>query len=62
MDLEINVCSFSALFVHRHGVNNVTTLVEMKKGQLVVIPNDVEKVMLLPDLCRKMGESHTALS
>merc|ERR1739840_58649 len=42
----------------RHGVNTVTTLVEKKKAQLVVIANDVdpiELVMFLPALCRKMG-------
>merc|ERR1739840_4507 len=44
--------------VVRHGVNTVTTLVEKKKAQLVVIANDVdpiEMVMFLPALCRKMG-------
>merc|ERR1711899_533784 len=44
--------------VVRHGVNTVTTLVEKKKAQLVVIANDVdpiELVMFLPALCRKMG-------
>merc|ERR1711974_175320 len=44
--------------VVRHGVNTVTTLVEKKKAQLVVIANDVdpiELVMHLPALCRKMG-------
>jgi len=44
--------------VVRHGVNDVTTLVEKKKTQLVVIANDVdpiEMVMFLPALCRKMG-------
>merc|ERR1712128_381389 len=44
--------------VIRHGVNTVTTLVEKKKAQLVVIANDVdpiEMVMFLPALCRKMG-------
>merc|ERR1712223_1779915 len=42
----------------RHGVNTVTTLVEKKKAQLVVIANDVdpiELVLFLPALCRKMG-------
>ena len=36
----------------------MTTLVEKKKAQLVVIANDVdpiEMVMFLPALCRKMG-------
>merc|ERR1712018_588217 len=44
--------------VVRHGVNTVTTLVEKKKAQLVVIANDVdpiELVMFLPALCGKMG-------
>merc|ERR1712198_146738 len=44
--------------VVRHGVNAVTTLIEKKKAQLVVIANDVdpiELVMFLPALCRKMG-------
>ncbi|KAG3272556.1 RPL7A-containing [Ictidomys tridecemlineatus] len=40
------------------GVNTVTTLVENKKAQLVVITLDVdsiELVVFLPALCRKMG-------
>merc|ERR1712218_558110 len=40
------------------GANTVTTLVEKKKAQLVVIANDVdpiELVLFLPALCRKMG-------
>eukprot|EP00088_Acartia_fossae_P044499 TRINITY_DN4727_c0_g1_i3.p1 TRINITY_DN4727_c0_g1~~TRINITY_DN4727_c0_g1_i3.p1 ORF type:complete len:267 (+),score=136.08 TRINITY_DN4727_c0_g1_i3:34-834(+) len=44
--------------VVRHGVNTVTTLIEKKKAQLVVIANDVdpiELVVFLPALCRKMG-------
>nr|ALS04071.1 60S ribosomal protein L7a [Acartia pacifica] len=44
--------------VVRHGVNTVTTLVEKKKAQLVVIASDVdpiELVVFLPALCRKMG-------
>merc|ERR1712062_759983 len=44
--------------VVRHGVNTVTTLVEKKKAQLVVIANDVDPialVMFLHALCRKMG-------
>merc|ERR1711997_612195 len=44
--------------VVRQGVNTVTTLVEKKKAQLVVIANDVdpiELVLFLPALCRKMG-------
>merc|ERR1712107_496540 len=44
--------------VVRHGVNTVTTLVEKKKAQLVVIANDVDPIELVlfpPALCRKMG-------
>merc|ERR1711963_75669 len=41
--------------VVRHGVNTVTTLIEKKKAQLVVIANDVD-----PSAGR--WESHTALS
>eukprot|EP00088_Acartia_fossae_P054498 TRINITY_DN626_c0_g2_i1.p1 TRINITY_DN626_c0_g2~~TRINITY_DN626_c0_g2_i1.p1 ORF type:complete len:267 (+),score=136.18 TRINITY_DN626_c0_g2_i1:43-843(+) len=44
--------------VVRQGINTVTTLVEKKKAQLVVIANDVdpvEMVLFLPALCRKMG-------
>ncbi|ELW69577.1 60S ribosomal protein L7a [Tupaia chinensis] len=40
------------------GVNTVTTLVENKKAQLVVIAHDVdpiELVVFLPALCQKMG-------
>uniref|UniRef100_A0A2K6LTT6 60S ribosomal protein L7a n=2 Tax=Rhinopithecus TaxID=542827 RepID=A0A2K6LTT6_RHIBE len=40
------------------GVNTITTLVENKKVQLVVIAHDVdpiELVVFLPALCRKMG-------
>ncbi|KAH0509305.1 60S ribosomal protein L7a [Microtus ochrogaster] len=47
---------------HRHvlraGVNKVTTLVENKRAQLVVIAHDVdpiELVVFLPALCLKMG-------
>uniref|UniRef100_A0AAX7TW77 60S ribosomal protein L7a n=1 Tax=Astatotilapia calliptera TaxID=8154 RepID=A0AAX7TW77_ASTCA len=42
----------------RAGVNTVTSLVESKKAQLVVIAHDVdpiELVVFLPALCRKMG-------
>lgn len=42
----------------RAGTNTVTTLVEQKKAQLVVIAHDVdpiELVLFLPALCRKMG-------
>ncbi|XP_012216725.2 large ribosomal subunit protein eL8 [Linepithema humile] len=44
--------------VVRSGTNTVTTLVEQKKAQLVVIAHDVdpiEIVLFLPALCRKMG-------
>ncbi|KAM9370810.1 large ribosomal subunit protein eL8 [Phaethornis superciliosus] len=44
--------------VLRAGINTVTTLVENKKAQLVVIAHDVdpiELVVFLPALCRKMG-------
>lgn len=44
--------------VVRAGVNTVTSLIEKKKAQLVVIANDVdpiELVLFLPALCRKMG-------
>jgi len=42
----------------RQGFNTVTTLIEQKKAQLVVIAHDVdpiELVVFLPSLCRKMG-------
>ncbi|KAI4883535.1 hypothetical protein NFI96_032193 [Prochilodus magdalenae] len=44
--------------VLRAGVNSVTSLVESKKAQLVVIAHDVdpiELVVFLPALCRKNG-------
>jgi len=44
--------------VVRSGINTVTSLVEQKKAQLVVIAHDVdpiELVIFLPALCRKMG-------
>ncbi|KAJ8038972.1 60S ribosomal protein L7a [Holothuria leucospilota] len=44
--------------VVRSGVNTVTSLIESKKAQLVVIAHDVEPleiVLYLPALCRKMG-------
>lgn len=44
--------------VVRSGVNTVTSLIEQKKAQLVVIAHDVdpiEIVLFLPALCRKMG-------
>lgn len=43
--------------VHLVGVNTVTSLVEIKKPQLVVIVHDVdptEVVVFLPALCQKM--------
>jgi len=42
----------------RSGVNTVTSLVEQKKAQLVIIAHDVdpiEIVLFLPALCKKMG-------
>jgi len=42
----------------RLGVNQITTLVEQKKAQLVIIASDcdpIEIVLHLPALCRKMG-------
>jgi len=42
----------------RCGVNTVTSLVEQKKAQLVIIAHDVdpiEVVLFLPALCKKMG-------
>lgn len=44
--------------VLKFGLNHVTTLIEEKKAQLVVIAHDVEPlemVLFLPTLCRKMG-------
>ncbi|XP_014673161.1 PREDICTED: 60S ribosomal protein L7a-like [Priapulus caudatus] len=44
--------------VVRSGVNTVTTLIEQKKAQLVIIAHDVEPIEIvvhLPTLCRKMG-------
>ena len=44
--------------VIRSGMNTVTSLVEKKKAQLVLIAHDVEPIELvlhLPTLCRKMG-------
>ncbi|KAJ1798860.1 60S ribosomal protein L8 [Coemansia sp. RSA 2399] len=44
--------------VVKYGINHITSLVESKKAQLVVIANDVdpiEIVIWLPALCRKMG-------
>ncbi|XP_071822002.1 large ribosomal subunit protein eL8-like, partial [Apostichopus japonicus] len=44
--------------VVRSGLNTVTSLIESKKAQLVVIAHDVEPlelVLYLPALCRKMG-------
>merc|ERR1712234_71453 len=51
--------------VVRHGVNTVTTLIEKKKAQLVVIANDVdpiELVMFLPALCRRKTTSCLAIT
>ncbi|KAJ2892958.1 60S ribosomal protein L8 [Coemansia aciculifera] len=45
-------------FVVKYGINHITSLVESKKAQLVVIANDVDPIELviwLPALCRKMG-------
>lgn len=44
--------------VVKYGLNHVVGLVENKKANLVLIPNDVdpiELVVFLPALCRKMG-------
>lgn len=44
--------------VVQFGVNKVTTLVEQKRAQLVIIAADVDPIELvlhLPTLCRKMG-------
>jgi len=44
--------------VVRLGINDVTSLVEQKKAQLVIIAGDVEPLEIalhLPSLCRKMG-------
>lgn len=44
--------------VVKFGLNHVTSLVESKKAQLVVIAHDVhpiEMVVWLPALCKKMG-------
>ncbi|KAJ1949904.1 60S ribosomal protein L8 [Linderina macrospora] len=44
--------------VVKYGINHITSLVESKKAQLVVIAADVdpiEIVVWLPALCRKMG-------
>lgn len=44
--------------VVQFGVNKVTTLIEQKRAQLVVIAADVDPIELvlhLPTLCRKMG-------
>ncbi|KAI9315169.1 50S ribosomal protein L30e-like protein [Dichotomocladium elegans] len=44
--------------VVKYGLNHVTSLIENKKAQLVVIAGDVdpiELVLWLPALCRKMG-------
>jgi len=44
--------------VVRSGINTITSLIEQKKAQLVVIAHDVdpiEIVLYLPALCKKMG-------
>uniref|UniRef100_A0A4D5R9W3 60S ribosomal protein L7a n=1 Tax=Scolopendra viridis TaxID=118503 RepID=A0A4D5R9W3_SCOVI len=44
--------------VVRQGANTVTSLIEQKKAQLVIIAHDVdpiELVIFMPSLCRKMG-------
>eukprot|EP00178_Gracilaria_changii_P003232 TRINITY_DN14734_c0_g1_i3.p3 TRINITY_DN14734_c0_g1~~TRINITY_DN14734_c0_g1_i3.p3 ORF type:complete len:198 (+),score=55.90 TRINITY_DN14734_c0_g1_i3:179-772(+) len=44
--------------VLKYGLNHITSLIEEKKAQLVVIAHDVEPiemVLFLPTLCRKMG-------
>lgn len=44
--------------VIKYGINHITSLVESRKAQLVVIAHDVdpiEIVVWLPALCRKMG-------
>jgi len=44
--------------VVRSGINTVTSLIEQKKAQLVIIAHDVdpiELVIFLPALCRRMG-------
>jgi len=41
----------------KYGINHITSLIEQKKAQLVVIANDVDPIELvvwLPALCRKM--------
>ncbi|CAK4030683.1 60S ribosomal L8-B [Lecanosticta acicola] len=45
-------------YAAKYGLNHVVGLIEAKKAQLVLIPNDVdpiELVIFLPALCRKMG-------
>lgn len=45
-------------YVVKYGLNHVTSLIENKKPQLVLIADDVdpiELVIFLPALCRKMG-------
>jgi len=44
--------------VVKYGINHITTLIENKKAQLVVIAHDVDPIELvvwLPALCRKQG-------
>ncbi|KAI9855188.1 MAG: 60S ribosomal protein L8B [Vezdaea acicularis] len=45
-------------YVVKYGLNHVVGMIENKKAQLVLIPNDVdpiELVIFIPALCRKMG-------
>jgi len=47
--------------VLRYGIREITSLVENKKAQMVIIAHDVdpiEIVMHLPNLCRKMGVAY----
>lgn len=47
--------------VLKYGLNHVTTLIESKKAQLVIIAHDVdpiELVVCLPALCRRMGVAY----
>ena len=49
-DYSLYINTFGLIFssirvpVVRHGVNTVTTLIETKKAQLVVIANDVDPI------------------
>ena len=59
MDLEINVCSFSAPVV-RHGVNDVTTLGEKKKAQPSSLTMSTPSRCSFPPSAGRW-ESHSAL-